>query len=73
MIIVMMQNSWGKGETVTEADTNARKEGGHGRKKVSRIAWYFDPTKTETAYIDDMGSLVWKGEKPVEIDRVQVG
>jgi hypothetical protein len=69
--LVMMPNSWGRGGTINEADANARKEGGHGRRKVGRIVWSYDEAKTETAYIDDMGSLCWKGERPTEIERVK--
>ncbi len=68
--LVMMQNSWGTGDTIEEADRRARKEGGHGRRKMARIVWMFDPDKTKQAYIDSMGSLTWEGEKPTEIERV---
>lgn len=71
MIIVMMPNSWGKGKTFTEAEKIARSEGGHGRKKVGRIAYYYDENMTPQCYVDGMGHLCWQGDKPVEIDRVK--
>jgi len=72
MILVMMQHAWGKGETIDEADKIARREGGHGRKKVSRIVFHYDPEKTTKTYIDGMGRLCWEGERPLEVERVKV-
>ena len=69
MFLVMMLHSWGRGETINDADKKARSEGGHGRKKMKRIVWQFDPEKTPEAFINEFGSLCWKGEKPNEIER----
>ena len=71
--LVMLPMCWGVGETIDTADKKARKEGGLGRKKLSRIVWSYDTETTETVYIDGMGSLVWQGERPKEIERVKVG
>jgi len=66
--LVMIPYSWGIGDTLAAAEKEARKQGGQGRKKLKRLAWKFDPAKTECAYIDDVGALCWKGEKPERID-----
>lgn len=66
--LVVMPNSWGKGDSIAEAERNARKAGNHGRKKLKRIAFSFDPEKTEECYINDWGNICWKGDKPQRID-----
>ena len=68
MFIVIMPHSWGKGETIEEADKKARSEGGHGRKKTDRRVYEYDPKKTPTVYVSEYGSFCWQGEKPVKID-----
>lgn len=72
MFLAMMQHSWGKGATKDAAISVAAKEGSHGRKRKPRIVWEFDPAKTPKAFVDQMGSLCWEGEKPVEVERVGV-
>jgi len=69
--LVMMPHSWGKGDTIEEADKKARQEGGHGRKKTQRVVFEFDPDKTQAAYIDDFGMLCWKGERPKKLDEAE--
>jgi hypothetical protein len=66
--IVMMPNSWGSGDSLAAAEKAARKEGGHKKKDVKRLAWRFDTSKTPTAYIDDMGSMCWEGDKPERVN-----
>jgi hypothetical protein len=66
--IVMMPNSWGKGDTLEEAEKIARKEGNHRNKKVKRKAWRYNTAQTPYAHIDENGSLCWTGERPEQID-----
>jgi hypothetical protein len=67
MFIVVMQNSWGKNETLEAAAKIARNEGGH-RGKQKRIVFKFDAEKTTQVYVDNFGSLCWEGDKPERIE-----
>jgi hypothetical protein len=72
MFIAIMPNSWGRGSTKDEALKNAAKEGGHGRKRTPRLVFQYDAAKTPKAYVDELGRLCWNGDKPVEVERVDV-
>jgi hypothetical protein len=67
MYLVVMPNSWGKGETISEAEKKARKEGGYGRKKTKKIVFMYDPNKTPECNVNEIGSLCWLGDRPSEI------
>lgn len=66
--LVIMQNSWGTGDSIKEADNRARKEGCHGRKKMKRLVFSYDPSKTPQVFVSEMGDLCWEGEKPERIE-----
>lgn len=68
MYLVIVPHYWGRGSSIAEAEKNARKEGGLGRKKVERKCFSYDPEKTRQAYIDEFGRLCWEGERPQEIN-----
>ena len=65
--VVIMPLSWGSGDTLDAADKAARQAGRHGRKKVERVAFCFDPSKTQ-AHVDNYGFLRWQGESPEELE-----
>ncbi len=67
MYLVVMPNSWGRGETLAQARSIARRHGGH-RGSVKWIAFHYDPLTTPEVYIDEMGSLMWRGVKPVRVE-----
>lgn len=71
--IVMIPNHWGRGRTAIEAANVARSVAGKRKGKTMpkpRIVYSYDPKATPTAYIDDMGALCWKGEKPALVEKV---
>jgi hypothetical protein len=73
MYIVMIQNAWGKAESIIEAANIARRQIGRRASQSlpkPRIVFQYDPAKTTKAYVDDMGSLCWFGERPVTIEKV---
>ena len=72
--LVMMPNSWGVGDSVAEADKKAREHGRHGRKKVKRLCWKYNSSKTPEVYINDWGNLCWKGDRPerIELDAKEI-
>ena len=71
MFIVMVPNYWAKGDTIDEAFAKIRKMGG-GKKRTRRIVFEYDATKTPEAFVDEYGSLCWKGDRPREVERVGV-
>lgn len=66
--LVIMPYSWGRGDSIAEAEKNARKEGSHGRKKVKRVCFQYNTAKTSDCFVDSMGSLCWTGEKPEKVE-----
>lgn len=73
MYIVMIPNHWGRGRTPIAAANVARGIAGKRRTKAMpkpRIVYRYEPKRTSTAYIDEMGALCWKGAKPVKVEEV---
>ena len=63
--LVVMPYSWGRSDTLAAAERIARKEGGHGRRKVSKVVYTYDPAKTQNVYVNEYSQLCWTGECPV--------
>jgi len=74
MFLAMVKYGWGMGDSPEAALRKAASVTGmllsDARKKY--LMWKYDPVNTPEAYIDDVGSLCWKGERPREVERVGV-
>lgn len=64
MYLCIVQNYWGRGETITKAKANAKKEGGSLKRYI-----LFECSDPEV-YVDGMGYIVQKaGSTHTEIER----
>lgn len=72
MVLIMIQNYWGKGESISLAEKAVKQQSGKAvSKNTPKLVFAYDPEKTPQVFVSELGDLCWEGVRPMEIERTK--